>query len=87
MMWDKKKKHKKKTTGEAEVIESGERNNSDLRRELGRLFVLLSNSLRNLHGCLSTRLCTPRGKDYAFISPRNEAFEVFHRVCGQFVFC
>lgn len=49
MMWD-KKNTKKTTTSEAEVIESGERNNSDLRRELGRLFVLLSNSLRNLHG-------------------------------------
>lgn len=47
MMWDKKKKNR----SEAEVIESGERNDSDLRRELGRLFVLLSNSLYNLHGC------------------------------------
>lgn len=33
------------------MTESGERNHSDLRREFGRLFVLLSNSPRNLHGC------------------------------------
>lgn len=35
MMWDKKK------MSAAEVIGSGERNDCDLRRELGRLFVLL----------------------------------------------
>lgn len=42
-VWNKK--------SEVEVIESWERNNSDLQGESGRLFVFLSNSLHNLCGC------------------------------------
>ncbi len=36
---------------EVEVIESGKRNSFDLQGESGRLFVFLSKSLHNLHGC------------------------------------
>lgn len=47
-----------------------DRNESGLQGETGRLFVFISNSLHNLHGCLQPY--TAR-KDYACISPRTEA--------------
>lgn len=49
MIWKHKESGGEKS--EVEVIESVKRNNSDLQGESGRLFVFLSNSQHNLHGC------------------------------------
>lgn len=68
----KKNKESGIKTSQVEVIESGERNHSDLQGESGRLFVFLSNSLHNLHGCWQLYTAW-KGLCLYLFSPCNEA--------------
>lgn len=80
-IWDYKESRIKMS--EAEVIEMGERNYFDLRGELGRLFVFLSNSLHNLYNCWQLYTAWKGLCLYLF----NALGSVFCSVCGQFIFC